>query len=69
MGINLFGSCLASCKEIVQNIEATESVDKAAIKAGIHNLSVSMEQTKEELEKRQYKKENNLERRNTNGRN
>ncbi len=69
MGINLFGNCLASCKEIVEDLGTQGSVDKAAIKAGMHNLSASMEQSKKELEKRQDKKKNNLERRNVNGRN
>lgn len=68
MGINLFGSCLASCKEIVQDIGTTEPVDKAAIKAGMHNLSESMEQTRKELSNKQEKKKKSLERRNTNGR-
>ena len=68
MGINVFGDCLASCKEIVEDIGTQESVDKAMLKAGMHNLSASMEQSRKELEKRQDKKKKSLERRNANGR-
>lgn len=60
MGINLFGSCLASCKEIVQDIGATGPVDKAVIKVGMHNLSSSMEQSRKELSKRQKKRKKKL---------
>ncbi|MBE5973310.1 MAG: hypothetical protein E7251_01780 [Paenibacillaceae bacterium] len=69
MGINLFGNCLASCKEIVEDLGVQGSVDKAAITSGMHNLSASMEQSRKELEKRQDKKKKSLERRNANGRN
>lgn len=60
MGINLLGSCLASCREIVQDIGATGPVDKAAIKVGMINLSSSMEQSRKELSKRQKKRNKKL---------
>lgn len=68
MGINLFGNCLDSCKEIVQDIGTNGPVDKTAIKAGMHNLSASMEQTRKELSKKQENKKKSLERRNADGR-
>ena len=60
MGINVFGNCLASCKEIVEDIGTQGSVDKAMLKAGMHNLSASMEQSRKELSKRQKKREKKL---------
>ena len=69
MGINILGNCLASCKEIVEDIGTKGSVDKAAITAGMHNLLASAEQRKKKLEKRQDKEKKKLERRNANGRN
>lgn len=60
MGINILGNCLASCKEIVEDIGTKGSVDKAAITAGMHNLSASMEQSRKELSKRQKKRNKKL---------